>query len=103
MAKPVILAVQDNHKMKISEKHKVREMAGQHVVIIQGKNGEDMTRIISLNESSLFLWNRMSGRDFETEDAADALVSEYGIDRDTALRDARAWCDKLRECRLLAE
>ena len=40
--------------MKISDKYKVREMAGQHVVIIQGKHGEDMTRIISLNESSLF-------------------------------------------------
>ena len=103
MAKPVILAVQDNHKMKISEKHKVREMAGQHVVIIQGRNGEDMTKIISLNESSLFLWNRMLGRDFEIADAAEALVAEYGIDESVALRDAQAWCDKLRDCRLLAE
>ena len=48
--------------MRISDKYKVREMAGQHVVIIQGRNGEDMTKIISLNESSLYLWNIMSGR-----------------------------------------
>ena len=33
--------------MRISDKYKVREMAGQHVVIIQGRNGEDMTKIIS--------------------------------------------------------
>ena len=89
--------------MKISEKYKVREMAGQHVVIIQGRNGADMTKIISLNESSLFLWNTFSGRDFEVADAADALVSQYGIDRELAEHDAMAWCDKLRECRLLAE
>ena len=89
--------------MKISEKYKVREMAGQHVVIIQGRNGADMTKIISLNESSLFLWNTFSGRDFEAADAADALVSQYGIDRELAEHDSVAWCDKLRECRLLAE
>lgn len=89
--------------MKISEKYKVREMAGQHVVIIQGRNGADMTKIISLNDTSLFLWNQMKDREFDVEDAADALVSRYGIDRELAARDAQAWCDKLEECHLLAE
>lgn len=87
--------------MKISGKYKVREMAGQHVVIIQGKNGEDMTRIISLNETSLYLWNAMYGKEFEVEDASVALISEYGIDADVASRDAQSWCDRLKECNLL--
>lgn len=89
--------------MRISDKYKVREMAGQHLVIIQGRNGEDMTKIISLNESSLFLWNSMYGRDFGLEDVSAALMEKYGISRDIALRDAGAWCDKLKECRLLVE
>ncbi len=89
--------------MRISSKYKVRDMAGQHVVIIQGRNGEDMTRIISLNETSLYLWNGMYGRDFEVSDVCDSLVSGYGIDRTLAEKDARAWCDKLKECGLLAE
>ena len=88
--------------MNISEKYKVREMAGQHVVIIQGKNGEDMTRIISLNDTSLFLWNSFYGKDFEAEDVRAALMSEYGIDEALASRDAEAWCGKLAECKLLA-
>ncbi len=87
--------------MKISDKYKVREMAGQHVVIIQGKHGEDMTRIISLNESSLFLWNTMQGREFGADDAAQALMDKYGIDKELAAHDAKAWCDKLSECGLL--
>ena len=89
--------------MRISGKYKVREMAGQHVVIIQGKNGEDMTRIISLNDSSLFLWNEMYGRDFGPADARDALMRKYGIDEAVASHDAEAWCGKLAECRLLEE
>ena len=89
--------------MKISDKYKVREMAGQHVVIIQGRHGEDMTRIISLNDTSLFLWNKFIGTDFSVEDAAEALAGEYGIDAGTAERDAAAWCGKLAECGLLSE
>ncbi len=88
--------------MKISSKYKVREMAGQHVVIIQGRNGEDMTKIISLNDSSLFLWNRMNGSEFSADDVKSALMSEYGIDEATASRDAEAWCRQLKDCNLLA-
>ena len=88
--------------MKISSKYKVREMAGQHVVIIQGRNGEDMTRIISLNGTSLFLWNELKDRDFDVEDVKSALMSEYGIDEATASRDAEAWCRQLKDCNLLA-
>ena len=64
-------------------------------------NGEDMTRIISLNETSLYLWNAMYGKEFEVEDASAALISEYGIDADVASRDAQSWCDRLKECNLL--
>ena len=48
--------------MKIREEYKVREMAGEHVVIMQGRLGVDMTKIISLNESALYLWNALAGR-----------------------------------------
>ena len=43
--------------MKFKEGYKVRSMAGENVVIMQGTAGSDMTRIISLNDSSLLLWN----------------------------------------------
>lgn len=88
--------------MKISSKYKVREMAGQHVVIIQGRNGEDMTKIISLNDTSLFLWNEMNGREFDVDDVKSALISRYGIAEDMASRDAEAWCRQLKDCNLLA-
>ena len=39
--------------MKISEKFKVREMAGEHVIIMPGRGGADMPRILALNDSSL--------------------------------------------------
>lgn len=87
--------------MKINEAYKVREMAGEHVVIMQGRLGVDMTRVISLNESSLYLWNELQGREFEAADVAALLVERYGIDPQVAGRDAAAWIDKLSACKLL--
>ena len=75
--------------MKISEKFKVREMAGEHVIIMPGRCGADMTRILALNDSSLYLWEALGGKDFTTGDAA------------TAQRDAEAWAAKLAECGVL--
>ena len=87
--------------MKISPKFKVRSMAGQNVIIMQGKYGGDMTKIISLNETSLFLWNTFHDRDFTAFDVTEALLNEYGIDHETAAADGQAWCSKLAECGLI--
>ena len=79
----------------------MRSMAGENVVIMQGALKSDMTRIISLNETSLMLWNELQDRDFEVEDIADILVDEYGIDYAIAARDAQTWVDKLKACGLV--
>ena len=47
-----------------------------------------MTRILALNDSSLYLWETLRGRDFTTEEAA-AYRTLRG-DEATALRDAQA-------------
>jgi len=87
--------------MKFKDGYKVRSMAGENVVIMQGTAGSDMTRIISLNDSSLLLWNELQGKEFEVADVANTLVENYGIDLATAERDAKAWVEKLQECNLI--
>ena len=87
--------------MKFKEGYKVRSMAGENVVIMQGAAGSDMTRIISLNDTSLLLWNALQGKEFEVADVAAILIGEYEIDADIAERDAKAWVEKLQECGLV--
>ena len=87
--------------MKFKEGYKVRSMAGENVVIMQGTAGSDMTRIISLNDSSLLLWNKLQDKEFEVADVANILIEEYGIDTDLASQDAKAWVEKLAECGLI--
>lgn len=73
------------------------------MVIMQGKAGSDMTRIISLNDSSLLLWNALQDKEFEVADVAKILIDTYSIDTETAERDAKAWVEKLHECNLISE
>ena len=42
--------------MKINSNYKLREVAGETIVVNQGTTGMDMTRIISLNASAKLLY-----------------------------------------------
>lgn len=87
--------------MRINQNCKVREIAGENVVIMQGRNGADLTQIITLNESALILWQTLSGSDFEVEDAQRVLTENFEVDDATALRDAQRWVERMRECKLI--
>ena len=89
--------------MRIKEEYKVREMAGEHIVVMQGRYGVHMTKVIALNETSLWLWNRLQGREFGTDDVRDLLLGEYDVDAETAERDAQAWVARLKTCNLVEE
>ena len=87
--------------MKFKAEYKVREIAGENVIIKQGRFGADLTRVIALNSSSLLLWNELSGRDFELEDVVKVLTDNYEIDIQTATTDAQLWIEKLQESGLV--
>jgi hypothetical protein len=88
-------------QMRINQNCKVREIAGENVVIMQGRNGADLTQIITLNESALILWQALSGSNFEVEDAQRVLTENFEVDDATALRDAQQWVERMRECKLI--
>lgn len=87
--------------MRIKSQYKVREMAGEYVVIMQGELGSNLTKIISLNESALYLWRAIEGKEFTEATISRLLAEEYGIDDAIAERDAQRWINHLEECDLL--
>ena len=87
--------------MKFKEGYKVREIAGENVIIKQGRFGADMTRVIALNATSLLLWNELQGREFSVEDVTKILTDNYEVDATLAAADAAKWIEKLAECELL--
>lgn len=87
--------------MKINPDFKLREMAGETIIVCQGRMGADLTRIIALNKSARCLYEQLSGMEFSTEDAARVLTDIYGIDRQQALNDATAWVEALKKRKVI--
>ena len=89
--------------MRIDSNFKLREIAGETIVVNQGVTDVNMTRIISLNSSAKVLYETMSGKDFLLEDAAMVLVEIDGIDKKQALADAGKWVETLVKCGVIEE
>ena len=87
--------------MKINPKFKIRELAGEAIVVNQGTANVNMTKIISLNSSARLLYEALAERDFTVEDAAGVLVETYGISEEIALKDAAKWVGSLEQCGII--
>ncbi len=72
------------------------------MILLQGRHGLDTTRIVSLNDTSLWLWNRFAtGDDFTEADVAAALAAQWGIEAERAAADAAEWVRTIRSNSLL--
>jgi len=87
--------------MKIKPIYKVRRLAGENLIVEQGRLNANMTKVISLNDTAAMLWEEFFGKDFTGEDVADFLVEKYGIDKERATADAIKWIDKMKECNIV--
>lgn len=83
--------------MRILLKYKVRQVANENIVLVQGVNPGDMTTVIALNDTSLYLWNDLKERDFEIDDVVRLLLERYDVDEPQARKDAEKWVEMLKE------
>ena len=84
--------------MRINPNYKIREIAGETIVVNQGIANVDTTRIISLNASARLLYQALAEQDFTIEDAAKVLVETYEICEEQALKDAEKGVEPLKQC-----
>ena len=77
--------------MKIKKGFELHDVCGEKVIIAQGLENLDFSKLINLNESATYLWETMLGKDFTAEDMANELCKEYEVSKEVALAD----CNKL--------
>ena len=87
--------------MKINPIFKVRKVAGENIILLQGKTNGDMTRVVAFNESALLMRDSLQGKDFTIDDAVAVLLDNYNVDEATARKDAERWVETIRENGLL--
>lgn len=87
--------------MRISKNFVMHDVCGLNVIIAEGEENIDFSKIIRLNETAAFLWNKAYDQDFSIETLVDALCNEYEVEREQAVSDVTATIDQWREVGLL--
>ena len=80
--------------MRIIEGFRLRDVMGQATIVGEGVGQIDFNKLITLNESAAYLWQNVEGKDFEISTLATLLMEKYGIDSETAEKDAEAIAKK---------
>ena len=66
----------------------LRNVCGEHVIIAEGLENIDFSRLVTLNETGVWIWEKASALgDFTAEQLAEALCQEYDVDQAQAVAD----------------
>ena len=87
--------------MKTKKGFKLRTICGENIIVAEGVENIDFSRIISMNETSAYLWKKIQGIDFDENTLAGLLLEEYEVDEATARSDAEALTKKWLEAGII--
>ena len=81
--------------MKLKEGFILQKVAGENIAVPTGE-GADLDMMITLNNVGAFLWTLLE-EETDEDALAEALMEEYGIDRDRAHHSVQTFVEKLRK------
>ena len=73
--------------MKTKKGFRLRNICGENVIVAEGIENIDFSRIISMNESAAYLWNKVQSIDYTANTLIDLLLEEYEVSREDAAQD----------------
>ena len=89
--------------MNIKKGFRLRNICGENVVVAEGIENIDFSKIISMNESAAYLWQKVEGTSFTADDLGRLLCEEYEVDEATAYKDAQTVCRQWLEAGIAEE
>lgn len=75
--------------MKTKKGFVLRNVCGENIIVAEGKENIDFTKIISMNETAAYLWKNIEGKEFDSDTLMSLLINEYEVDDATANKDAK--------------
>ncbi|MBO7141562.1 MAG: PqqD family protein [Bacteroidales bacterium] len=79
----------------------LREVCGQKVIVAEGLGAVDFGKLLSLNDTAAFLWQKAQEGDFTAEGLAEAMCQQFDIDQATAFADVKEIIDKWQQLGLI--
>ena len=87
--------------MKTRKGYTLRALGKEYILVAEGLEAVDFTRMISMNESAGFLWKAVEDKDFETETLVKLLMEEYGITQEMAEKDVTLLLQTWKEANII--
>lgn len=77
--------------MKKKPGFRMREVCGEKFLIAEGLQNIDFSKLISLNESSAYLWEAINeDEEFSVDSLTQLLLKEYEVEEEVARNDVEA-------------
>ena len=76
--------------MRIKNGFVLREVCGEQVIMGEGVGALDFGKLLCLNETAAWLWQKASEGDFTIESLTEALCDEYEVSAEQAKADVAA-------------
>lgn len=83
--------------MKTKHGFRLRSICGENIIVAEGIENIDFSRIISMNESSAYLWQKVAETEFDEDTLTHLLVEEYEVSDEQARADVKQLMQKWRE------
>lgn len=87
--------------MKTKKGFNLRTICGENIIVGEGIENIDFSRIISMNESAAYLWSHIKDTDFDEDRLVSLLLDEYDVDEATARADVRTLIQKWLEAGII--
>ena len=76
--------------MRTKKGYTLRPLGQEYILVAEGLDVADSTRMISLNSTAAFLWQEVEGKEFDAQTLADILIDNWKISPETAENDVAA-------------
>lgn len=87
--------------MNTNKGYTLRPLGQEYILVAEGLDAVDFSRMVSMNESAAFLWKAVDGKDFDEETLVNLLMEEYGITREVAEKDVTSLLQTWTEANLI--
>lgn len=89
--------------MKIKSGFVVQKVGGKYLAVAVGELANEFNALVRMNETGVFMWNKLSEADLTKEELLALVLQEYEVDEERARRDVEAFIGKLLEAGLFDE
>lgn len=83
--------------MKIKKGFVLEKVGDSYLACATGKLAREFSGLVKLNETGAFIWNIFAGGDVSVEEAAEKVISEFDISKETAVTDITAFVENLKK------